>query len=117
MGVGQYNVSNLRVQPAYGLWARHVKGLTVENCFFNYETRDSRFAIVFDDVNGARLSSVKMVRARDNAYVIKVINSPNVATEKAVYYHDAWGNAPAEISRAVHTDSRGSKGYPASDEH
>ena len=33
LGVGQYNVSNLKVQPSYGIWARHIMGLTVKRKF------------------------------------------------------------------------------------
>ena len=93
LGVGQYNVSNLGVQPSYGLWARHAKGLTVENCTFNYETRDSRYAIVLDDVIGVRIRLVKMVLAQDNNEAIKVLNSRDVTIENVVYYNDVWGNS------------------------
>jgi hypothetical protein len=41
LGVGQYNASNLKLQPSYGLWARHVQGLTVTNSSFNYEKTDN----------------------------------------------------------------------------
>jgi polygalacturonase len=110
LGVGQYNVSNLKVQPAYGLWARHAMNLTVTNCSFNYEQRDSRYALFLDDVIGARISAVKMVRAQDNDHVITVNNSPQVIITDSIYYDDTWGNAPAEISRIVHTDGHGN--YP-----
>ncbi|TCJ19576.1 endopygalactorunase [Flaviaesturariibacter flavus] len=58
LGVGQYNVSNLKVQPSYGLWARHVRNLAVENCSFKYEKEDGRYVIYLDDVAGARFSGV-----------------------------------------------------------
>jgi len=40
--------------PAYGLWARHVDGLTLENVTFTLDegTTDARDAIVIDDVTG-----------------------------------------------------------------
>jgi hypothetical protein len=59
LGVGQYNVSNLKVQPAYGLWVRHVKGLTVKNCRFAFEKPDGRYAIYLDDVSGATVTGIK----------------------------------------------------------
>lgn len=98
LGVGQYNVSNLKVQPSYGLWARHVKGLTVKQSTFNYEKRDSRYALFLDDVVGAQLSDIKMVKARDNDHVIKLKNSSDIAIENAVYYHDEWGKNPTKLS-------------------
>jgi hypothetical protein len=97
LGVGQYNASNLKVQPAYGIWARHVMGLTVKECSFNYERRDSRYVFFLDDVIDARVSSVKMVRPKDNESVIKLRNSSGVSIENAVYYNDIWGNSPAEL--------------------
>ena len=107
LGVGQYNVSNLRVQPSYGLWARHAKELTVENCTFNYEARDSRYAIVLDDVKGARIASAKMVRAVDNDHVIKLINSLDVTLHEVIYFEDEWGKSPAVIPHFVHTVGTG----------
>jgi hypothetical protein len=102
LGVGQYNVSNLKTQPSYGLWARHVKGLTVKASTFNYEKRDSRYAIYLDDVQGARISSVKMVRAIDNGHVIGLKKSTGVSIQDAVYYNDIWGSAPVALPTVNH---------------
>jgi len=106
LGVGQYNVANLKIQPSYGLWARHVKGLTIKDCSFNYEKRDSRYALFLNDVVGAKISSVKMVRANDNSSVIKLKNSSNVSIKNTVYYNDAWGIAPTEIPGLAATSPR-----------
>lgn len=54
LGVGQYNASNLKVQPSYGLWARHVKDISLNNCSFRYERPDGRHAIFLDDVINAK---------------------------------------------------------------
>ena len=91
LGVGQYNASNLKVQPSYGIWARHVMGLSVTNCSFNYEQRDSRYVFFLDDVIGAQVSSVKAVRAKDSDSGIKLKNASGVAVSNAVYYNDEWG--------------------------
>jgi hypothetical protein len=98
LGVGQYNVSNLKIQPAYGLWARHAINLTVINCTFNYEQRDSRYALFLDDVIGARIASVKMIQAKDTQKPIGLKNSSAVTVESSVGYDNSWGNAPVEIS-------------------
>lgn len=104
LGVGQYNVLNLGVQPAYGLWARHAKDLRIENCSFNYEKRDSWFSIVLDDVVGAKIDSVKMVKAEDNNHVIKLLNSSDVTVRNTIYYKDVWGQSPAVLpSGAIET--------------
>ena len=97
LGVGQYNVSNLKVQPSYGIWARHVKDLTIKNSSFNYEKRDSRYAIFLDDVIGAKFSALKVVRANDNNTVIKLKNASDVSTDHIIYYKDEWGNSPAQL--------------------
>lgn len=85
LGVGQYNVSNLKVQPAYGLWARHAQSLTVKNCSFNYEQPDGRYVIYLDDVLGAKVNDVKMVRGKDNSSLIKLNGSKGVVVDNAIY--------------------------------
>ncbi len=102
LGVGQYNASNLKVQPSYGLWARHVAGLTVKGCTFNYEKTDSRYTIFLDDVTSAQIADIKMVRASDNDAVIKLKNSTGVTIENSIYYRDKWGNSPAELPGISH---------------
>lgn len=113
LGVGQYNVSNLKVQPSYGLWARHVMGLAVKGSTFNYEERDSRYALFLDDVLGAQISGIKMVRAKDLDSVIKLKNSTNVTIENAIYYSDQWRNLPTELPGINHTTGNGIVGFPA----
>jgi polygalacturonase len=98
LGVGQYNASNLKVQPSYGLWARHVMGLTIKESSFNYEKRDSRYALFLDDVIGAQISAVKMVRAAGNSSVIKLKNASGVKIDNAFYYEDQWNNAGTVLS-------------------
>ena len=44
--------------PAYGLYARHVEGLHVNDVTFRYERPDFRPAIVLDDVHGATLRTI-----------------------------------------------------------
>ena len=67
LGVGQYNASNLKTQPSYGLWARHVDGLTVTNCSFNYEKPDGRYPVFLDDVLNEKITGVKYITARSSA--------------------------------------------------
>ena len=66
-------------------------------CSNNYEKQDSRYALFLNDVTGAKISSVKMVRANDNVSVIKLKNSSDVSIKNAVYYKDEWGIAPTEM--------------------
>lgn len=97
LGVGQYNISNLGIQPAYGLWARHVQGLTLTHSSFNYEQRDNRYALFLDDVAGARISGIKMVRPAGLDTVVKLQTSSGVTMEQITYYQDLWGHNPTEL--------------------
>jgi hypothetical protein len=97
LGVGRYNVSDMKIQPAYGLWARHVNGLTVTKSSFNYEKRDNRYALFLDDVKGANISSVKIIRAKDTDAVIKLKNSPNTLIENTIYFDDIWLSSPVVL--------------------
>lgn len=45
--------------PAWGLYVRHAKNLTLENVTFTAKEKEYRPAIVFDDVKGASLSKMK----------------------------------------------------------
>jgi len=47
------------VLPAYGIFARHVEGLTLENVELHAVTDDQRPAVILDEVNGAELRFVK----------------------------------------------------------
>ena len=44
--------------PAYGLYARHVRGLHVSDVTFRYEHPDYRPAVVFDDVQDATINAL-----------------------------------------------------------
>lgn len=112
LGVGQYNAANLKLEPSYGLWARHVTGLTIKESSFNYQKRDSRYALYLDDVIGAQISSVKMIRPKDNDYVIKLKNASGVGIENVSYYNDQWNNAPTALPRIVEASGNGNKGFP-----
>jgi hypothetical protein len=46
-----------------------------------------------------------MVRAKDNAAVIKLKNSSNVLIEKVIYYNDVWGMSPTGLTGANHADA------------
>lgn len=111
LGVGQYNVANLKVQPSYGIWARHVKGLSIKNSSFNYEKRDSRYAIFLDDVSGAELSGIKLVRAAGNPTVIKLKNSSDLIVDDLVYFEDKWGESPRK-SGPMKQSATGTTGFP-----
>lgn len=113
LGVGQYNVGDLKVQPSYGLWARHVMGLTVKNSAFNFEKRDSRYAVFLDDVIGATISAIKVVRPQDNPVVIALKNSSGININNVVYFNDVWGNSPTRLPDILNISGKGVVNMPA----
>lgn len=50
IGVGKFNIRDLKVQPSYGLWARHVRGLSLVDVTFKAEQPDGRPEVILDDV-------------------------------------------------------------------
>jgi len=47
------------ILPAYGIFARHVEQLKLENIELHFMTDDQRPAVILDDVKGAELRFVK----------------------------------------------------------
>jgi hypothetical protein len=45
--------------PAYGLFARHVKGLELANFNLSFKTNDYRPAIICSDINGLEINDFK----------------------------------------------------------
>lgn len=80
IGVGRYNVGDLKVQPSFGFWIRHVKGLVLDNCRINAEKQDGRHAIVLDDVIGAEIRKLQVGKDITNQQIIKAVQSQNIKT-------------------------------------
>lgn len=107
LGVGQYNVGNLGVLPAYGLYARHVAGLTLEDCSFSYEARDRTPALHLEDVTGATLVRIGLVEAADQPVAIQLRDSRDVRVEDVTVHTDTSGQGTRrwEGPRAYSGDS------------
>lgn len=79
IGVGRYNVGDLKVQPAYGFWARHVKDFVLDNCRIETEKEDGRYAVVLDDVMGAGIKNLQVNGVNINKEKeLKMIRSSDV---------------------------------------
>ncbi|MBN2221647.1 MAG: hypothetical protein JW708_05510, partial [Vallitaleaceae bacterium] len=52
--------SNWGILPAYGVYARHVKGLYLENIGLRFRKEDHRHPIVLDDVQGGSLNNLQL---------------------------------------------------------
>jgi hypothetical protein len=51
--------SQFKELPAWGLYVRHAKNLTLENITFTAKLKEYRPALVFDDVLGGRLTGLR----------------------------------------------------------
>ena len=67
--------SNFGILPAYGLYARHVRGLTVRNVSFTSLTPDDRPAVVLDDVDGATFAGFTARTSPGVLAFVKVTNT------------------------------------------
>jgi hypothetical protein len=63
--------------PAYGLYARNVKGLTLQNVRFEYEQPDERPAIIFDNVHDATINGLS-AKGGVNNELLRIINSKDI---------------------------------------
>jgi hypothetical protein len=64
--------------PAYGMYARNVKGLTLQNVRFDFEKPDVRPAVVFDNVQDATLSALSAQGPSQGQPLIRLINAKDV---------------------------------------
>ena len=63
------------VLPAYGLYVRHVKGLTMENIQFVVRRSDARPAFIFDDVQNVLLNNFQATAPTNNAAIVRLVQS------------------------------------------
>lgn len=63
--------------PAYGMYARNVKGLTLQNVRFEYEHPDARPAMIFDNVQDASITGLS-AQGSEGTEMLRLINSKDV---------------------------------------
>jgi len=62
------------VIPAYGIWARHVKGLKLINISFHIKNNDLRPALICDDGTGIEISNCKIPAGSGAECIIRLEN-------------------------------------------
>jgi len=67
--------SMLGILPAYGLYARHVKGLHLSGVTLKYQVEDGRPAVVLDDVSQARFTALAVTTAPSMPAIVEVTNT------------------------------------------
>jgi hypothetical protein len=63
--------------PAYGMYARNVKGLTLQNIRFEYDQPDARPAIIFDNVQDVTITGLSAHGSAETE-LLRLINSKDV---------------------------------------
>jgi polygalacturonase len=82
--------------PAYGLYARHVRALTVSDSDFALQSGDARPAIVLDDVENARLRSIDTSDPAAGAGTVLLRRSRNIRFDHVGSVADARLDSAAE---------------------
>ncbi|HTX22031.1 MAG TPA: glycosyl hydrolase family 28 protein [Candidatus Aquilonibacter sp.] len=74
--VGEYYAAG--VFPSYGLYARNVRGLTLNNVRFDLAAPDLRPAVVFDHVEDAAVSGLNVQGVKDAESALRFIDAKDV---------------------------------------
>jgi len=64
--------------PAYGLYARNVKGLSLHNVRFEFEKNDLRPAVVFDNVQDVSINGLSLQGSLDAPSLLRITNSKDI---------------------------------------
>ncbi len=73
------------VAPAYGLFVRHAKNITINNVELNILEPDYRPGLLFDDVSGIDLQNVTLQRTdRSNAIVLKNVSHLTILQSRGI---------------------------------
>lgn len=97
IGVGRYNVGDLKVQPAFGYWMRHVDGVTMTNCHIEAENADARYAVYFDDVLNVKDIDVDVAGGINDKRPVERVRCP---LKRPIL---AWGNNhPVGEAKGIH---------------
>ncbi len=81
IGVGRYNVGDLKVQPAFGFWFRHARNVVLDGCSLATERPDGRYAICFDNTDVARVRGLSVKADDASKGRIAKIRSANIVEE------------------------------------
>ncbi len=90
-------------RPAYGLYARHVKGLTLDNISFQFDTPDVRPALVCDDVESLRIEGFSAGSLPETESLIRLRNTRDalIANSRSAAGVDAFLQLEGAASTGV----------------
>ncbi|MES2418839.1 MAG: glycosyl hydrolase family 28 protein [Bacteroidota bacterium] len=69
--------------PAYGMYARNVKGLTLQNVRLEFDKTDARPAIIFDNVKDCSISALAVKGSMEANCTLKFIKSKDILIASA----------------------------------
>ena len=105
IGVGRYNVGDMKVQPGYGYWFRHARNVRMDDCHVGAENKDGRYAIYLDDVHDAGISGLDVARNDNKRELIGIVRSSGIDLSEAGIDEPrmAWGrNHPIGSPHGIH---------------
>ena len=76
--------TNFGTMPAYGLYIRHVRGLTLDNIRFGFDSPDQRPAILCDDVSEATISGLVTQAINDPQSIVYLRDCSSIAIHGSV---------------------------------
>lgn len=81
---------NWGILPAYGLYARHVEGLSLEQVSFAWKVEDGRHAVVLDDAGSVRLTDVTAMVKEGVEHIALVESSCRRASNREYILHQPY---------------------------
>lgn len=87
---------NWGILPAYGLYARHVEGLSLEQVSFAWKVEDGRHAVVLDDACGVRLMEVSAMVKEGVEQLALVESNYRRATNREYILHQPYVKTSVE---------------------
>lgn len=70
--------------PASGLYVRHARNLRMKNLEFSARSQEGRPTLLFDDVDGVRVSGLKSTAVSGHAPVVGLVNARDVTISDSV---------------------------------
>jgi hypothetical protein len=97
--------------PAYGLWARHVKGLKLNNISFHLKSNDLRPAFIFDDGKDIQISNCKIPETNGAESIIRLVNveGAEIKNNEAKANANAFVRVEGSKSKSIRLDRNKSK--------
>ena len=100
--------SMLGILPSYGIYARHIQGLTLRDVTLKYKVEDRRPAIVLDDAASVRFTAVNVVTAAGVPAIVSVKDTKKRTPDEeyvANQHYKTTGVKDLVVSPALHMET------------